>query len=177
MRYFPSRKACNARRAQPPMLLCSAKLFGALILTIGDLLLAEAQCKKPKDEDTPHGANEFILHDEGAVGRVHGRVFFTNYAIEAGRIHADDIVVELYSYSGGESYQDVNKVLRWQKRVAACLTGADGRFSFARLKPGRYLLRAGTRKRDQYNEIYVILKLDPKRGDSKELEFELKAGT
>jgi len=152
------------------MLTCSAKLFGVLILTIGFLQLAGAQCKKPSDKDTPHGANEFILIDEGVVGRVHGTV-------EAHGDYAKDIVVELYSYSGSDSYQDVSKVLRLQKRVAACLTGDDGRFSFARLKPGRYLLRAGTREQDQYNEIYAILRLDPRRGEARGLEIVLRAGT
>jgi protocatechuate 3,4-dioxygenase beta subunit len=66
--------------------------------------------------------------------------------------------------------------MREQKRVAACLTGRDGRFSFAGLKPGRYLLRAGTRAHDQFNEVHVILILDP-RGTDKGMEIVLTPGT
>ena len=144
---------------------------------LGFFQLAEAQCKKPKDDDIPHGANEFILFDERTLGRIHGRVFFPNYMIKAGRERAKDIVVELYSYTGGDSYQDVRKAILGQKRVAACLTGGDGRFSFAGLKRGRYLLRAGTRNRDQFNEIFAILILNPSRGAGKGLEIVLPAGT
>ena len=154
-----------------------ANLVGVLLCITGFLQLAEAQCKKPTADDIPHGANEFILLDERTVGRIHGRVFLPNYMIKAGRVRAKDIVVELYSYGGGDSYQDVSKVLREQQRVAACLTGADGRFSFTGLKQGRYLLRAGTRERDQYNEVYAILVLELNRGGRKGLEILLPAGT
>ena len=104
-------------------------------------------------------------------------VFFPNYALESGREPGNDIVVEIYIYSGDYSDQNVNKILGVKNRVAACVTGVDGRFSFLRLKPGRYLLRAGTRERNQFNVLHVILKLDPKRGDNKELEIVLQPGT
>ncbi len=154
-----------------------ANLVSVLLCITTFLQLAEAQCKKPKVDDTPHGANEFILLNERAVGRIHGRVILPNYMIKAGRVRAKDIVVELYSYGGGDSYKDVSRVLREQERVAACMTGVDGRFSFTGLKQGQYLLRAGTRERDQYNEVYVILVLDLNRGGRKGLEILLPAGT
>ena len=54
------------------MFIQPAKLFGAAICVMGCMQLAVAQCKKAKDEDIPHGANEFILVDEGMIRRVHG---------------------------------------------------------------------------------------------------------
>jgi hypothetical protein len=151
-----------------------------LIFTLAGVVcfsqLAQAQCKRAGDNDSPHGANEFVLLDVKSVGRIHGRVFFPNYMHKSGRERAGDIVVELYSYSGGDSYEDVNRAMREHKRVAACLTGRDGRFSFAGLKPGRYLLRAGTRARDQFNEVHVILTLDP-RGTDKGVGILLTLGT
>ena len=154
-----------------------ANLLGLLFCVTSFLQLAEAQCKRPKAGDTPHGANEFILLNERTVGRIHGRVFLPNYMIKAKRVPAKDIVVEIYSYSGGDSSQDVDRVLRERKRVAACLTGADGRFSFEGLRRGRYLLRAGTREVDQYNEVYAIITLTPKSAAGKGLEILLPAGT
>jgi hypothetical protein len=159
------------------MLMQPANLFGVLICIITFSQVVEAQCRKPKADDSPHGANEFILFNARTVGRVHGRVFFPNYMIKAGRVRAKNIVVELYSYRGSNSYQDVSQVLSERKRVAACLTGGDGKFSFTGLKPGKYLIRAGTRERDQFNEVYAILILDPKRGIRKGLELILSAGT
>jgi hypothetical protein len=159
------------------MLIRSAKLFGAAICVMGCMQLAVAQCKKAKDEDIPHGANETILVDEGVIRQVHGMVFFPNNALESRREPQNDIVVEIYIYSGDYSDQNINKILGVKNRVAACVTGVDGRISFLRLKPGRYLLRAGTRERNQFNILHVILKLDPKRGDNKELEIVLQPCT
>ena len=61
--------------------------------------------------------------------------------------------------------------------MASYLTGNDGRFSFAGIKSGRYLLRAGTRDRDQYNEIFVILVVKPGSKSGKGLEIVLTLGT
>ena len=117
------------------------------------------------------------MFTERRVGRLHGRIFFPNYMIKAGRVPAKNIVVELYNYSGGDSYQDVSRVLREQKRVAACLTGTDGRFSFAGLKPGKYLFRAGTRDPDEFNEMHGIIIVGPKLSVSKGVDIILTAGT
>jgi hypothetical protein len=158
------------------MLIRLVKLIFTLAGVVCFSQLAQAQCKQAGDNDSPHGANEFVLLKEKRVGRIHGRVFFPNYMVKSGRVRAEDIVVELYNYSGGDSYEDVNRALREQKRMAACLTGHDGRFSFVGLKQGRYLLRAGTRAHDQYNEVHAILILDP-RGTDKGMEIVLTAGT
>ena len=148
------------------MLIRLAKLFGAVICVIACLQLAVAQCRKPKDWETPHGANEFHLEDAGAIKRVQGMVSFPK----------TDMIIEIYIYSGSQSYEDVNRVLG-EKRSAACVTSDGGRFSFPNLKPGRYLLRAGTRERDQFNESHIILNLDPKRGNNKKLVIALTLGT
>lgn len=153
------------------------KLVATFVCLIAFGQLTYAQCKKPKVDDVPHGANEFIMFTERRVGHFHGRIFFPNYMIKTGRVRAKNIVVELYNYSGSDSYQDVSKVLREQKRVAACLTGADGRFSFAGLKPGRYLFRAGTREPDEFNKMHGIIIVEPKLGVGKGLDIVLSAGT
>jgi hypothetical protein len=159
------------------MLLRPAKLFGVLICLTGLLQLAEAQCKKPKDEDRPHGANKPVLVDGRKVGRIYGRLLFPDDTSKEGWVRAKDVVVEVYSYSGDGSREDMSKVVREQKRVAACLTGGDGKFSFPDLKPGMYLLRAGTRAPSRYDEIQVILLLDPGMRGTPELTVLLPAGT
>lgn len=151
------------------MSLRPAKLFGLLICLLGLSQLAAAQCKKPKDEDTPHGANKPVLVDGRRVGRIYGRTLFPDNAAKEGWVRAKDVVVEIYDYSGDGSRESISKVVREQKRVAACLTGGDGKFSFPELKPGMYLLRVGTRAPSRYNEIQVILLIDPKERETPEL--------
>jgi hypothetical protein len=153
---------------------CSYILFSVLACLLSWSMPMEAQCKRPKDDDRPHGANEFILFDKGTVGRIRGEVYFSGVSIGQ---QAKDIVVELYKYSGGDDYKDVYKTLSEQKRMVACLTGVDGKFSFPEIKPGKYLLRAGTRDRNQYNEAHVMLILKPSRRVNKELKVILTLGT
>src|SRR5215216_531029 len=99
--------------------------------------LACAQCKQPKDEDRPHGGNEFVLVGEGTVGGIYGKVLRKDEKVDDW-VPVGDVVVELYVYGGRANREDVSKAVREQKRVAACLTGGDGKYSFSGLKPGRY---------------------------------------
>jgi hypothetical protein len=151
------------------------KICNVLVCVLCSVQFAGAQCKKARNNDSPHGANEFILLKERTVRQIHGSVFFPKDN-KAGRARAENIVVELYSYIGGENYNDVNQVLQERKRVVACVTSHDGRFSFVGLKQGRYLLRAGTLSQDQFNEVYIILRLDP-HGVNKGVDIILPLGT
>ena len=162
------------------MLIKPANLCGALLCLLGCLQfagcsqLASAQCKQPKDEDRPHGGKEFVLAGEGPVAGIYGTIVARDEKVN-NWLPVGDVVVELYSYSGGANQEDVSKAVREQKRVVACLTGDDGRFSFSGLEPGRYLFRAGTRAPDKYDEIYAILILDPKTPQS-QLKILLPVG-
>lgn len=157
------------------MFMRTSNLCGALLCLLGCLHLASAQCQRPKDGDRPHGGKEFVLAGEGTVAGIYGTVVArdekTNDWPPVG-----DVVVELYGYSGGANQADVSRAVREQKRVAACLTGRDGRFAFPGLETGRYLFRAGTRAPGKYNEIYAILVVDPGAPRS-ELKILLPAGT
>jgi hypothetical protein len=125
--------------------------------------LAEYKCKQAGDEDRPRGG-KFVFGGEGKFKTIYGTVLSKD---ESGKFEPlGDVVVELYSYSGGANQEDVSKAVREQKRVAACLTGGDGKYSFPELKPGRYLLRAGSRISDTYDEVHAILTLDPSRPPS-----------
>jgi hypothetical protein len=122
--------------------------------------LAEYKCKQAGDEDRPRGG-KFVFGGEGKFKAIYGTILSKG---ESGKFEPmGDVVVELYSYSGGANQEDVIKAVREQKRVAACLTAGDGKFSFPGLKPGRYLFRAGSRISDTYDEIHSILTLDPSR--------------
>ena len=90
-------------------------------------MVSRADCAKAHDHDRAHGANELIQLQDKQVDRVFGTIFFPNGET------AKDIVVEVYRLMGNQRY---NETIR-QKRVAACVTGVSGKFSFPKLKPGR----------------------------------------
>lgn len=132
-------------------------------------MLANAECKNAQVEDVPHGANETVELRQQKLHRLFGTV-----QLPDGK-PADDIVVEVYRRSGSQSNHDV----REQTRLAACVTGNDGGFSFIDIKPGRYLLIVGTRKADGMNELYVpiILKKSWWRRKGSGLRLTLVVGT
>ena len=168
------------------MLMRRANLCGLLFCLVGCLQLAYSQynpaksadgprgggettetagkfkCKKAGNEDRPRGGN-FVLAGEGRVKAIYGTVLSNKDTGADKWAPVGDVVLELYSYSGGVNPEEVSKAVREQKRVAACLTGRDGKFSLSGLKPGRYLFRAGSRTSDKYDEVHAILTLDPGR--------------
>jgi uncharacterized protein (DUF2141 family) len=111
----------------------------------------------------------FILLPEKEVGQIRGNVFQANMEF------AQDVVVEVYNYEGNDSYEAASQALK-SKRIAACVTGPDGKFSFSDLKPGRYLMHLGTRDVAGMNEVNAILNVRP--GASRErLKIKLSLGT
>lgn len=129
-----------------------------------------AECRKAKLDDVPHGANEFVQLQPITVKQVHGQVFFSDTE------PAKDIVVEIFRYAGNDSYKEMSKALK-DKRVAACLTGPDGKFAFPRLTPGRYLLRAGTLHSMGWNEIHIVVNVDKRQPANTPLRLTLLIGT
>lgn len=145
-------------------LACSPYKLAQSAEKTAEKTLAEYKCKQAGDEDRPRGGN-FVLAGEGPVRAIYGTVLSKDERADTWE-PLGDVVVELYSYSGGANQEEVSKAVREQKRVAACLTGGDGKFSLSGLKPGRYLFRAGSRMSDKYDEVHAILTLDPSRPPS-----------
>jgi hypothetical protein len=110
------------------------------------------RCRPAAPDEVPHGANEFIQLEEQSIEQMRGTVFLNHEP-------ARDIVVEIYDYTGTDSYDDLSRALKEQQRIAACVTGPDGKFSFSGLGTGTYLLRAGTRLPNGINETHVIVSL------------------
>ena len=132
-------------------------------------MLSNAECKKAQAEDVPHGANVIVELSQQKLHSLFGTVHFPRGE------PADDIVVEVYRRLGSQSNHDA----REQGRLAACVTGNNGGFSFNGIKPGRYLLILGTRKADGMNELYVpiILKKSWWRRKGPGLKLTLVIGT
>jgi hypothetical protein len=130
---------------------------------------SNADCKKARADQTPHGANELIILKERTVGILQGVVF-----IGYGGGPASDVVVEVYRYEGRAD--DTAEFLKGAKRSAACLTNENGAFAFARLKAGRYLLRAGTVRSAGINEVHAIFKVTGS-GKIPRVQIRLPLGT
>lgn len=140
-----------------------------IVLCLICLLTAPARpCKKARAEEVPHGANEIVVFTEQTVPRLEGIVVLPN--AEPVR----DAVVEVYRYDG--TADGTKTFLSHAKRIAACLTSENGRFAFKRLRPGRYLLRAGTVESAGINELQAIFRVTG-RGTTHKIEMRLSMGT
>ena len=121
-----------------------------------------AQCKKVPDNVKPNLGNEYIELTGIKVPQLVGKVLLPDGTPE------NEAVVEVYKYPKEKNFPSMN-VPYTQKRIAACLTGEDGRFLFTKIKPGKYLLRAGVWRKTGFDPINVILIVDPKtkiKGDN-----------
>ena len=137
----------------------------------GSSQLAEARCRSARPEEVPHGANEIIVLTEQEVKQIRGVV-----SIGWDDQFAQDVVVEVYNYPGrDDSYEAVKQALQ-TKRIAACVTGEDGKFTFSGVKPGKYLLLLGTHDVAGINEVNAILHVTPD-GSREKLKIVLKPGT
>src|SRR5258708_19151399 len=117
-----------------------------------------AGCKKARPDQIPHGARLLIVQEEQTVGHLQGTVVLVNYKPVAGPVSG--AVVEIYLYGGRAD--EITQFLGDTKRNTACLTDKNGTFAFRGLKPGRYLLRAGTAESAGINELHAIFRVTGK---------------
>jgi hypothetical protein len=141
-----------------------------VIFLLASVEVSLAQCRKAHDDEISHGANELVQLRSRTVSHVHGTVRFPRDE------PAKDIVVEIFRFEGDEhEYGDLRKAME-HKRVAACVTGNDGKFDFPGLKPGKYLLRAGIIRSGGINETEMVVVIKSGAGKD-ELNIRLSLGT
>lgn len=143
------------------------------ILSGASLAFADCHCKHAgRHETTRWGGNEAVLIVEEAPQRlIRGTVTF-NHPDEP----QEDALVEIFThgeYLLKEGPPDPNAAP--QKRIAACVTGPDGKFCFAGLNAGVYELRSSIGSGINVTHVYV--KVDPKSKVSKELVVTNTVGT
>ncbi|MBX3278900.1 MAG: carboxypeptidase regulatory-like domain-containing protein [Acidobacteria bacterium] len=96
----------------------------------------------------------------GAVKALRGRI------LDAAETPIPNALVEVLDHPevwlGEKGYYNRDK----QKRLAACVVGANGEFCFSKLPPGKYELRASGPS--GFDPMHVILKLAPHDRRSKQ---------
>lgn len=142
-----------------------------LLCIVGLRTTSLADCKKARFDQIPHGANEIVVLSEQTVGLLRGTVFI-GYDGEP----ASGVVVEIYRYEGSADGFGTTKFLQGAKRSTACVTSENGGFAFPNLKPGRYLLRAGTVESKGINELHAIFRVT-KSGTTHNVKIRLSLGT
>jgi len=80
----------------------------------------------------------------------------------------EDVLVELFAYIRNSSAK--------RARMAACVTGTDGRYCFSRVPRGEYELRAS--KDGGFEITHVYVRVDPKnrRSSNAELGISIEVG-
>jgi hypothetical protein len=141
-----------------------------LLCLVGLRTASAADCRKARPDQTPHGANGIIIHAEQTVGHLQGVVFIGNGGPASG------VVVEIYRYESNDNGFQTTRFLKSARRSAACLTTENGVFAFTPLKPGRYLLRAGTVAAAGINELHAIFRVMG-NGKAHNVEIRLTLGT
>ena len=150
--------------------------FAILVVLAALPQKSKCPCQPTLETDSPHGANEVIEYTGKTVKKLHGRILYPNGE------PVNEAVVEIYEYGDADRNVGAYEITKSKERRTACLTDKYGYFCFTGLPSGRYALRAGTRKSEGMNEVYVKVNLEQRWWRSwlrlgKKLELYISAGT
>ena len=144
-----------------------------LFICLASAMAAKCKCKvaDPK-ETTIWGGNQYVvLINEKPYRSIHGMV-----KLGADEEPTEKALVEIFTnpeHLLDESFRPENG--ENQKRVRACITGADGKFCFDHLPAGKYELRVSISRGWDVTSEYVVV--DPTQGQGGEIEVRLHIGT
>jgi hypothetical protein len=131
-------------------------------------VLGDCKCHRPASgETTREGANLFVVQDEKKPYR------HLNGIVEMGSTGLlEDVLVEIFDQP--EYLLDSSAKAPNQKRLAACVTAAAGKFCFRHLPDGKYELRASLNSGVNITHVYVVV--DKKAGQTKKLRVGMSLG-
>jgi hypothetical protein len=140
------------------MILIATALILSLVTHSGGK--ETCKCKAPKPGESTHwGGNEWVAYaDKKIYKSLHGEVYNLGYGATS------DVLVEvldnpdylLYDYGEGQ------KRKKEQRVAAACVTGADGKFCFKGIPPGKYELRFSKDEHGAWSPTHVYVVLNPR---------------
>jgi hypothetical protein len=126
------------------------------------------------DATTRWGGNESVLvKEEKVFRRISGTVTFQDNDPASGAL------VEVYTHPEYLllNYHESKKNKKEQRRVAACITGKDGKFGFGFIEGGKYEVRVSQGSGINVTRIYVEVDPYGKESTEEELAAPLTLGT
>lgn len=128
-----------------------------------------------KDETTRWGGNQSIVIKEE---KVYKRLFGTvTYAL-VDEPPISDALVEVYTQPDNLlSSATESEKKKKQRRIAACVTGEDGKFCFGFIKAGKYEMRVSLGSGVNVTHIYVEVDPYALEGTDEEISATLSPGT
>ena len=155
------------------------KLTSALVVLFSLILFFQqsrgSRCLcAASDEPTRAGVNEMIVTTApGKYRQLAGVVKDLNGEI------VSDVLVEVYDQPEYLllKYPESEEKKKAQRRLGGCIAGADGKFCFRDLKPGKYELRFS--KADGWNHAHVIVVIATakQKASNHSLEITMQPGT
>ena len=155
--------------------LILAFLLSLASLTLSASLPAANECKSRHasgKESTRPGGNEMVVFvEEKSYRELRGTV----------KMHegqpVENALVEIFDkpeYLLDHSIVTANNRPK-QRRLAACVASADGKFCFPNLANGKYELRLSSGNGVNVTHVYVVI--DKQSGEQKDLSVEMTLGT
>lgn len=142
------------------------KLIGAILLLCSlSYPFASQQCKCGAPEPgatTRKGYFEEIrLEPKTHYRKLAGVVSLSDRPV-------DNVLVELFPYAKESSIK--------RARLAACITGSDGRYCFSRVSKGNYELRASKDGGFEITHVYIVVEPGNRRASNTDLGISIEVG-
>lgn len=134
---------------------------------------AECKCRRASEkESTRPGGNEMVIFvEEKSYRELRGTV-----KMREGQ-PVENALVEIFDkpeYLLDHSIVRSNNRPK-QRRLAACVVSADGKFCFPNIANGKYELRSSSGSGVNVTHVYVVI--DKQSGEKKDLSVEMTLGT
>jgi len=155
------------------------KLTSTLVLLFSFILFLQeshgSRCLcAASNEPTRDGANENLVIAEsekyrqlaGVVQDLNGQIL-------------SDVLVEVYDKPEYLllKYPESEEKKKAQRRLAGCVVGADGKFCFRGLRPGKYELRFSKAGGWNHTQVYVVIAAAKQKASKRSLEITMHPGT